>query len=96
MTPSGIRIGGVVGERHPDVLGLGAVDHVAEDPAAAVQALAVAALAAVPAGAAGADAGDQHAVAGADAAHAVADLLDGADRLVAQDPALGAPRARRP
>ena len=79
---------GGVGVRHPDVLGLGAVDLVAEDPAAALQALPVARLTAEPAAPAGADAGDQHAVAGAEAAHAVADLLDGPDGLVAQDPAL--------
>ena len=38
------RVGRRVGERDPDVLGLGAVDLVAEDPAAAAEALAVAAL----------------------------------------------------
>ena len=53
-----------VGERDPDVLGLGAVDQVAEDPAAAALALAVAALAAEAAASAGADAGDQHPVTG--------------------------------
>ena len=79
---------GGVGVRHPDVLGLRAVDLVAEDPAAALQALPVARLAAVPAASAGADAGDQNTVAGAQTAHAVAGLLDGPDGLVAQDPAL--------
>jgi hypothetical protein len=76
------------GEWRPPAAGLGAVDLVAQDPAAALQALPIAGLAAIVAGAATADAGDQHAVAGAQAAHAVAGLLDGTDRLVAQDPAL--------
>src|SRR5580693_6683966 len=79
---------GRVGERHADVLGLGAVDRVAEDPAAAGQALPVAGRTAVLACPARADAGDQHAVAGRERADAVADLVDGADRLVAQDPAV--------
>src|SRR5580704_17060010 len=82
-------VGGGVGERDADVLGLGAVDRVAEDPAAGAQALPVASLAAEPAGPAGADAGDQHAVALRQRLHAVADLLDRPDGLVTQDPALG-------
>ena len=63
VTPGGHRVGRGVGERDPDVLGLGAVDQVAEDPAAAAEALAVAALAAEPARAAGGDARDEHPVA---------------------------------
>ena len=59
------RVGRGVGERDADVLGLGAVDLVAEDPAAAAEALAVAALAAEPARAARGDARDEHPVAGA-------------------------------
>jgi hypothetical protein len=66
---------------------LSAVDLVAEDPAAGLQALPVARLAAEPAAAAGADAGDEHAVARAQAAHAIAGFPDGPDGLVAQDPA---------
>ena len=59
----GRRVGRGVGERHPDVLGLGAVDLVAEDPAAAAEALAVAALAAEAARAARGDARHEHPVA---------------------------------
>ena len=80
----GHLVDGVVGERHPRVLGLESVDHVPEDPAAAAQALAVAGLLAEAAAPAGADARHQHAVADSDARHAGADLLDGADRLVAE------------
>src|SRR5580693_4561870 len=85
---AGNRVGGGVGERHADVLGLGAVDLVAEDPAAGAQALPVAAFAAEPAGPAGADAGDQHAVTVRQRPHAGAGLDDGPDGLVAEDPAL--------
>ena len=59
---------------------------VAENPAALVQALPVASLAAVLAGTARADAGDQDAVAGREPVHAVADLVDGAHGLMAEDP----------
>ena len=52
-----------VGERHACVLGLEAVDQVAEDPAAAAGAEAVVALLAEAAAPAGADARDEHAVA---------------------------------
>ena len=45
----GHRVGGGVGEGHPDVFGLGAVDEVAEDPTSAAEALSVTALAAVAA-----------------------------------------------
>src|SRR4029077_8317566 len=79
---------GVVRVQHADELGLGAVDFVAEDPAAALQALPVAGLAAVLAGSARADAGDEDPVAGGESAHAVAGLPDGPDGLVAQDPAV--------
>src|SRR6266699_971502 len=84
----GNPVRGGVGERHADVVGLSAVDRVAEDPAPAAQALPVTSFAAEPAGPAGADAGDQHPVTRPQPAHAVADLLDGPDRLVAEDPAL--------
>src|SRR5262249_42918216 len=86
--PVGEAERGGIGVRHPDVLGLRAVDLVAEDPAAAFQALPVAYLPAVPAAPAGADAGDQRAIARAETAHAVADLLNGSHGLVAQDPAV--------
>ncbi len=79
---------GGVGERHANVLGLGAVDRVAEDPAAAGLALPVAGLAAEPACPARADAGDQHTVARRERTDAVADLVDGPDRLVTQNPAV--------
>src|SRR6185312_6199664 len=55
---------GFVRVQHAYELGLGAVDRVAEDPAAALQALPVAGLAAVLAGSARADAGDEDPVAG--------------------------------
>src|SRR5271170_3585038 len=79
---------GCVGERHANILGLGAVNRVAEDPAAAGQALPVAGLTAVLACPARADAGDQYTVAGRERTDAIADLVDGPDRLVAQDPAV--------
>ena len=85
----GHRVGRGVGERDPHVLGLGAVDRVAEDPAAAAEALAVAALPAEAAGAAGGDARDEHPVADLDVLHAGADRLDGADGLVAEDAPVG-------
>ena len=61
----------------------------AEDPAAAAQALAVAAFPAEPARAAGGDARDEHPIAGLDVLHAGADGLDRADRFVAQNAAVG-------
>src|SRR5580700_6584096 len=85
---AGYAVGGGVGERDADVLGLGAIDLVAEDPAAGAQALPVAAFAAEPAGPAGADAGDQRAVTARQRVHAVTDLDDRPDGLVAEDPAL--------
>ena len=78
-------VDGVVGERHARVLGLQAVDQVPEDPAAAAEALTVAALLAVAAAPARAHARHQHAVAWRDRADAGADLQHGADRLVAED-----------
>ena len=85
----GHLVGRRVGERDPHVLGLGAVDLVAEDPAAAAEALAVAALPAEAARAARRDARDEHPVADLDRLDAGADCLDRADRLVAEDPAVG-------
>jgi hypothetical protein len=85
----GHGVGRQVGERHADVLGLGSVDLVAEDPAAAAQALPVPALAAEPACPARGDAGDEHPVAGPDPLHAAADRLDRPDGLVTQDASVG-------
>ena len=86
--PDGARVGGRVGEGNADQLGLGAVDRVPEDPAAAAEALPVGALAAVPAAAAGGDAGHEDAVADPHALHAGPDGLDGADGFMAEDPAV--------
>ena len=63
-----------VGERNAGVLGLEAVDQVAEDPAAAAGAQAVAALLAEPAASAGGDARDEHAVAELERRDGVADF----------------------
>ena len=83
------RIRRGVGEGHADVLGLGAVDLVTEDPAAAAEALAVAALPAVAAGPACGDARDEHAVADLDVLHSGAYGFDGADGFVAEDAPVG-------
>ena len=80
----GIEAG--VGVRGADELGLGAVDGVAEDPAAG-RAMGEHALAAVLAFAAGADAGDQHPVAGLEGGDGRPDAVDDADALVAEDAA---------
>ena len=66
MTPAGHLVGRHVGERHADVFGLGAVDEVAEDPAATAEALAVATLAAEAARPARGDARHEDAVADAE------------------------------
>jgi hypothetical protein len=66
------------------ILRLGAVDPVAEDPAA-VEAVRIHPLAAVLAAAAGGDTGDQHAVAGPEAADCRADGLHHADALMPED-----------
>ncbi|GAA3246276.1 hypothetical protein GCM10020256_73830 [Streptomyces thermocoprophilus] len=81
----GQRVHRQVGVGDADVLGLCAVDEVAEDPASAAAALAVHRLAAVGAPAAGRDAGDQHPVAGAYGPYVGAGLHDLADRLVSED-----------
>src|SRR6185312_9328710 len=83
----GDPVGRGVGVRDADVLGLGAVDAVAEDPAAAFRALPVASLAAESAGSAPADAGDEHPVSRRQAVDVVTDLVDGAHGFVAEDPA---------
>ena len=83
------RVGGRVGERHAHVLGLGAVDLVAEDPPAAAEALAVSSVPAEAARTARRDARDEHPVADLDRLDAGADCLDRPDRLVAEDPSVG-------
>ncbi|EME65435.1 dehydrogenase [Rhodococcus ruber BKS 20-38] len=87
--PLGHTVGRVVGERHSHEFGLGAVDEMAEDPATAAEALAVAALAAEAAAAARGDARDEDPVAGCEVLHARPDLDDGADGLVAEDAPVG-------
>ena len=84
---SGNGIGGGVGERHPDVLRLRPVDPVAEDPATTAEALAVLPFTAVPAPTAGAHARHQHPVSRSDGRDGRPDRLDGAHRLMAEDPA---------
>ncbi len=56
----GDRIRGGVGEGDTDVLGLGAVDLVTEDPTATAEALAVTSVPAVAAGATRGDARNEH------------------------------------
>ena len=91
VTPSGMQRQVRLGRRDEQVLGLGAVDGVAEAPAAErLEALAVAALAEVArqAGAALAargDRADEDALADLVAGDAGAELLDDADGLVADD-----------
>jgi len=85
----GDGIGRVVGERDAHELCLGAVDEVPEDPSTTTEALAGAAFATEAAGGADRHARDQHAVAGVDVLHACSDRLDGADGLVAENPAVG-------
>ena len=79
-------VDGVIGERDTRQLGLEAVDHVAEDPAAATAAQAVMPFLAEAAATARADARHEHAIADGDRRHRCADLDDGADRLVTEDP----------
>ena len=91
VTSGGHRVQRGVGVGDADRLGLGAVDQVAEDPADAADGLAVrghAALAVLAAPALG-DGRDEHAVADGEPVDGVADLGDGADRLVAEDAAVG-------
>jgi hypothetical protein len=71
------------------VLGLRAVDEVAEDPATSTKALPVAANSAVPAPPARGDARHQHPVAGRDRADRSPDLFDSAYGLVAEDAPVG-------
>jgi hypothetical protein len=78
----------VVRVRDPDVLGLRAVDEVAEDPAT-VHAVRVHALLARVALPARGDARDEDAIALREARDGGADLLDDADPLVPEDPAVG-------
>jgi hypothetical protein len=85
----GCEVGGGVGVGHPYVFGLGAVDEVTEDPAAATQTLARMAVAAVAATSACADARHQHPVTGRDGGHARAYFFDGPKRLTSQDAPVG-------
>src|SRR5690606_23900139 len=80
----GHRVQAVVGMGNAHVFGLGAVDQVAEDPAA-VFAVRVHLLLAVFALAAGRDARDQHPVALLEVADAFAHFLDDADAFMAQN-----------
>src|SRR3984957_6279195 len=66
-------VGRGVGERHPDVLGLGAVDHVTEDPAPPAGHLPRTALAAEPDTPADRHARYENAIADLDGLHAAAD-----------------------
>ena len=88
----GHLVHGCLGVRHPHVLGLGAVDQVAEDPAdprrsLVTQAVREDALLAEAAVTARLDAGDDHVVADRELGHRAAHLGDHADTLVAEDPA---------
>ena len=85
VNSSGHLVDGRIGERDPRELGLQAIDQVAEDPAAAARAEAVARLLAEATAPARGDAGDEHAVAGREGRHRCADLDDRADGLVAED-----------
>src|SRR5580704_13751394 len=90
----GNLVQGTLGEGHADVLRLGAVDEVAEDPADAGGALVVETvrgqlLVAVGACAARGDAGDDHAVSHGERAHRLADLGDGPGTFVPQNPPVG-------
>ncbi len=82
-------VGGGIGERHPHIFGLGAVDEMAEAPAASTYALPVAGFAAEPAGAARGAARDEDPVADLHVLDAVADGLDGADGFVAEGSSVG-------
>ncbi len=85
----GDLVDGVIGERNACILRLQTVDQMAEDPATTAETLPVASFLAVATAPAGADARHQHPVADGDRAHARADLLHGADRLVAEHRAGG-------
>jgi hypothetical protein len=78
------RVEARVRVRDAHVLGLGAVDLVAEDPATA-GAMRVHAAPTIFAASARGDARDQHVVAGAERGDAAADLFDDADALVPKD-----------
>ena len=83
------RIRRRVCERHSHVFGLGAVDHVSEDPSAAAEALSVPALSAEPARAARGDARHEDAIADPDGLDGRADRLDRADCFMSEDSAVG-------
>lgn len=78
------RVEARVRVRVAHVLGLGAIDLVAEDPATG-RAMRIHAAPAIFAASARRDARDQHMVAGVERGDAAADLFDDADALVPQD-----------
>src|SRR5665213_3262023 len=86
--PGGQPIGRGASEGHSDVLGLGTVDEVTEDPTSADQALAISTVAVVAAAPAGADARHEYSVTGGDGGHSSADRHNGAHCLMAEDPTL--------
>jgi hypothetical protein len=81
----GSEVRGGVGEGHSHVLGLGAVDPVAEDPSSAAEALAIHAFPAVAARPARRDAGHQHSISDLAGLDARTDRFDCADRLMAEN-----------
>jgi hypothetical protein len=84
VRPGRERVEARVGVRNADVLGLGPVDEVSEDPAA-VRAVRVHPLPAGPALPAGGDAGDDDFVALVKIRDGASDFLDDADALVPED-----------
>ena len=92
VTPGGHLVHGGLGIRHAHVLGLRAVDQVAEDPAdpgrsLVAQAVRENALLAEAAVTTGLDARDDHVVADGELGHRAAHLGDDADALVTENPA---------
>ena len=88
--PVGQLVQGVLGAGHPHLIGLGAVDEVALDPADARGALVVQAVHGQLLVAVGTNAaGDDHPVPHGQPAHRPADLGDRPDTFVPEDPAVG-------
>ena len=85
----GHAIGRGVGKRHAHVLGLGPVDQMAQDPAAAPEALTEATLPTEPARTTRGDARDQHPVPDRHVLHPGTNRLDRADGLVPEDAPVG-------
>jgi hypothetical protein len=84
--PPPAPVGGGVSERHPHVLGLGAVDPVAKDPPSPAEALAESGRPTEAARTARRDARDEHPVAHLDRLDTGADGLDRPYRLMPEDP----------